>query len=396
MKIKFFVIAVVLLMSGSLSARAQPRACSCADKVALLNLYNEAEMNITELEFQFKSIEEQEPEMGKTVMATEEQITKMYESISNALKLFPTSNYSEESMDPVDCSLKTTNIPSDCVTLILKHTYEPIQKKCKERRSPNKPFYEGMDMKSYVWEIMTANYAMRDYILQMLKSLPKTCRPNGWFGYVAYQKIVTDESVRNTPPKGDSRSGVGPSTIIQSQKDTYIGTVFVEGGKAVNVKAYASQSINNTSNGSSRCPVVGGVIERASALSDKFSGEQEVAFIGYFDLDVNLAKGLYYLKFGFLPVKITGQRNLLSKGFHGGCNNKMIETNNTQTLTVEVKAGDIIIVRKIKPGSSPDFLEGSEVDKPAEYNESVKMAGVTYTKTFEIQTRWMLRRLPTR
>jgi hypothetical protein len=142
------------------------------------------------------------------------------------------------------------------------------------------------------------------------------------------------------------------------------------------------------------------VVEREHAYRDEFFAEKETNGNASFTLDVHPAKGTYDLSVRFFPVDITGERSVWSKGAHGSigtCINKPpIETSDTRILTVRMNAeGHYISGEKIKPGSS-NFLEGSEVGQPPEANESVKIGNVSYNKTYGIQFRWMLWRLPTR
>lgn len=405
MKLKIFLIVVVCLLSGSLSsAQAQTKPCGCEDKEDLLNLLNWTDMAIQEYQFQLGLLEEMEKAENRTVIFSDDGYKKLWESVNGAIGAVRQKGYGI-TMNTNDCSISGMESQSLCVQEFHDILYHYLQKACMStlpsREGKPGSYLEGMKMSQIIVQTILAYKSARNWVLRTLQSLPKGCRPNDWFGYVVYQKVKTDISVEARPPVSDPNgTGIGPSTNIQSSKDTYIGTVFVERGKAVNAKAYAAQKMDNTSNGSSRCrSFQEGFIERVSTGGLKFSAEKETKGIASFTLDVHPARKTYDLRVRFFPVDITGQRIAWGKGPGGGaCSSKIYETNNAYTLTVRAgeSEGHYVSDQKIDP-SSPDHLQGSLAPvKPFLLNESEKVGNISYTKTYEIQFRWVLRRLPAR
>lgn len=74
MKVKLFVIAVVILLSSFLSAHGQTnQPCGCSDKKDLLDRLNVAELAIREYQEQIEVMKEQEKNEGNPLMMTQER-----------------------------------------------------------------------------------------------------------------------------------------------------------------------------------------------------------------------------------------------------------------------------------------------------------------------------------
>lgn len=397
MKIKILVIAIVWLLSGFLlSAQAQSQACGCADKQDLLNLLNQTQMELQELQFQTDLILAQEKADGKPKKATTEIVNKLNGALDNAAKSVANKTYPGHSMNVVDCTVKRENTYSDCVELVKKRFYDVIQQACREDkdwRGSVQPYYEVLEVKSYLLQIFKAKQEMKNFILQMLSSLPKSCRPNNWFGYVVYQKVNTAVGVKTLPANNNTPLGTNGGTETQGGKNTYIGTVFVEEGKAVSARAYAAYSFDNSYKGTARVQCTSkepiGTTQKTSGRTDILEGESDGT--AEFSLNVNPAMRTYGLSAYFFPVTLTGQ----SKGYTAytaaaGCPGGQNDFNSPAYLRAD-KQGHFVSDQKI---TSPDSLEGTDVVKPPLSNQSTKGGNTAVTETYEIQFRWMLRRLP--
>ena len=404
MKLKALVIVAVWLFWGSFSsAQAQAKPCGCEQKEELLDLLNQTQMRIQELQFQVDLSLANVQADGKPIMATNERVNELDKELRNAAKSVANS-YSDETLDAVNCSVTRTDTSSDCVELIRKHSFDVMQKEClasKGSRGPNQPYYELMEMKSYMVHMMVAYHEMQKFILQMLQSLPKNCRPNGWFGYIVLDRVASGVTVITTPPRPIINGrGLNGGTAEDIQKWTYIGKVLVEEGKAKSIRGSAVYSETSVSASSEQafCDSITGSKTRSHTITFKTSagGEAEgdvVAASQFTLLKVNPANQTYDLYARNFPrVNTTGQKVHWSKST-GGCS-KDQETNRTETFTSSSpESGHSITNEKIKPGSS-DYLEGSRVVKPAEGNKSSTQGNTSMTITQELHLRWMLRRLP--
>jgi hypothetical protein len=395
MKASVFAIAAALLISG-LTAKAQ-KPCGCADKQYLIDALKQNQMVRQELDFQMKLvIALEEKPGGKSIMPTAEGVKDLYTEITNAKKSVADGDdtYSSgETIDNVDCSVSRTDTFSDCKELIKKQLFDVIQKAClanKSSRGPGEPYYAVMQMRSYLLQLMTAYQKQHEFILQMLGSLPRNCRPNNWFGYVFYRRVQTETSVLSKPRKTlDSKNAVGPSTGLRTEKNTYIGKISVEGGKAVSGKAYGAQKMDGTNSFARVCPIVGGRLEQVSVANEKFFAEDEKA--GYGSLAINvLSPHSYRLDVVFSPVVLTGDITMWGNTVSGKCTDERFEYNSTRRNLVDVKPGGPLSITE--QNESPDFLEGNQ--DQVRPTETFKSGDESVTKTEEIKLRWMLWRLP--
>jgi hypothetical protein len=407
MKIKFYAVAVVWWLVGFLSsAQAQSLPCGCADKQDLLNLLNQTQMAIQESQFQTNLILAKEKADGKPVMATVKGLNVFYENLNNAAKSVSTKTYPGWSMDVFDCSVKKTSNNSDCVELIKKHFYDISQKAClanKSSRGTDKPYFEEMEMKSYLLQIMMAYSEMQKFILQMLKSLPKNCRPNDWFGYVVYQKVRSTVTVRTIPSRNTQFKGpssginiVNGGSETSGFKETYIGTTFFNGdGLPSPARAYAaiSYDVSKTFDGRIYCSPRRPDESFLSTGGMKSFAEGQLNSGSFHTLTIFPDQRRYKIDVSFpLSVIVVGQSSRFSKTT-GVCVPDPLNENGPIKLTVE---GGSYGIDETASSSSIDYLEGTKTEKPYFLNQSTKQGNTSATNTHEIQVRWMLRRLSTR
>ena len=407
MKLKTLVIVFVWLFWGSFSsAQAQTKPCGCADKEELLNYLNLTQAAIQESKFQLDLITKQERAEGKPVMFSDDGYKKFLETFQNALRAVHKKGVARANvtMNTGDCSLKTSETGNFCVQQAETIRTRIHQKVCMEslleRKAKTESYLDRMEMKQIVREAIAGWEAAQEFTLQMLKSLPKNCRPNGWFGYIVLQRVASGVTVITTPPRPIINGrGLNGGTAEDIQKWTYIGKILVEEGKAKSIRGSAVYSEDSVSTSSEQafCDSIIGSKTRSHTITFKNSaaGEAEgdvVAASQFTLLKVNPANQTYDLYARNFPrVNTTGQKVHWSKST-GGCS-KDQETNRTETYTSSSPESGHSITEKIKPGSS-DYLEGSRVVKPAEGNKSSTQGNTSMTITQELHLRWMLRRLP--
>jgi hypothetical protein len=386
MKVKLFVIAVVVLLSGCFSSTQAQKPCGCEEKAELLNQLNLTQIALQEAQFQMNLILALESKSGKPVMATDEGVNLFQENIQGAQSGVSQWANPGYSMNVVDCTVtvQRENTNSDCVELIRKQFYDFVQKAClatKSSRSSDQPYYGLMELKSYLLHIMQAYSEKQRFILQILGSLPKNCRPNNWFGYVVYQKVqtYTNDDVRTD------------KALQSSKKVVYTGTVFVEEGKAVRAGADGTYHSNifNGSSGRISCSGRQETISRQDVMKDVAKGKADgnpthaFSFIAYPDS--------YDLSVRFLIVKTTGQRTTSSKVTATSCTEGHEKTE-SEPFTYEIPASGHGVMNEKINRASPDYLEGSRVERPIDTSDK-GLFGLN-TRTEEIKLRWMLRRLP--
>jgi hypothetical protein len=404
-KIKIFVIAVVWLMSCFLSAQAQNKPCECADKEDLLNLLNVTQTGIQEYKFQLDLITAQEKAEGKTVMYSENGYKKLHETFENAVWAVRKKGLTgKTTMDTGDCSIKGIESEKFCVQQVLTILYRVHQKVCMEtllwRNGKKESYLEKMEMKQIALESIAALKKAQDFILQLLNSLPKTCCPNNWFGYVVYQKIKTQVINKTIPPKNTNyqRPGAGINIVeggsgTQIYKTTYIGTIFVEEGKASSARGYAASSLDDRTTVTGRIYCSPKKPDESSVVSsgqkDFIEGESEGK--SEFRLDVYPAKGKYHIYLRFFSINAIGETSSF-RNISGGCGEK--PTNYKNPITMRLEGPGYYGFDGIMKPDSPDYLEGSKIEKPPFGNQSSQQGNTSLTETEEIQVRWMLRRLP--
>ena len=412
MKIKLFVIAAVWLMSGVLSsAQAQSQPCGCADKEELLNLLNVTRMEIQELKFQLNLITDQEKASGTPVMFSQDGYKKLMETLTNAARAVQKKGlgHGTVTMDSRTCSIKDTETGNYCVRQVRLIINRVHQKACMEgqlERQWGVSYRTRMEMKRLVLEKIEAYNAAQEFVLQMLKSLPKTCRPNNWFGYIVLQRVFTSVDEETIPPR--PRSGpygaLTGGTKTTKKEDIEIGTVLVRDGKPMSIRASMASSENSAYAASLEVFCGGAVgwktgtetITFKSFLKGEDNGDV-VSASNRTVLKVNPANHTYDVHTGIFPrVNLTGQKDFSTKTTFAGCRKDQDPPDRTEPFTSSSSfAGHNATNEKIKPGSS-DYLEGSRVVRPPDFNKSYKQGNILTTMTQEIQFRWMLVRLPAR
>jgi len=399
-KMKFFVIALVWLMWGFLlSAQAQTKPCGCADKANLLKRLRIAEMAMQEYLTQIESLKKKAEADGKAVPYSDKAYSDLIGSEIDAWRRVTetSDNDSIGILDPYTCSFKGLDDQSDCMQQISKSRLDFLRKRCLETlvlRGPKKSYVEEMQMIDIALESLFAFQEEQKLILKMLNSLPKNCRPNDWFGYVVYQRVDTIVGNVTKPPSTRAALGYNGGTEAQSLKETYVGTILVEDGKAVS-RAYAAHSYSVVYTGSARVRCtskepIGTAVTTSNAsrfLEGEANGNAE------FSLDVYPGKRSYGISAYFFSVNMTGQMNFSTKTTAaGGCPSGEKSNNGSITMrSGDKQSGYSVSDEKL---TSPDYLEGSRVVKLLPLNKTTTEQNSTLTQTNEIQFRWMLRRLP--
>lgn len=403
MKFRIFIIAFVILLSNFLSAQAQSKPCGCSDKKDLLNRLNVVEAAIQEYRVQIEVMKEQEKKEGKPLMLTKERYDILENSVNTAMNRVkaPSARSATAKSNGGNCDFKEINAPTDCLRESITRHEKVHHRAClaifqDTPAFPNETYQTRMRLADFAQEEIFAYLEERKFILSQLQSSPKDCIPNNWFGYVVYQKVETTVLVKTLPPKNDTKIGSNGGSDTKGTKITYIGTVLVEDGKAASAKAYAAYSFDQSYMGSfrDRCTSKNPIADIVNTSGMNTFGDGENEGSAEFSLSFYLAKGSYDITARFFPVNVTGQTNSWSKsvGEAAGCRNKEDSKNAPFTFRAD-KDGYSVTDEKIKSGF-PDYLEGSKIDKPPLRNQSSQEGNTSGTQTFEIQMRWMLRRLP--
>lgn len=251
-------------------------------------------------------------------------------------------------------------------------------------------------MSQVILQEISAYQEMQNFILQMIKALPKNCRPNNWFGYVSYRKITTLVSVKNIPAEtGPMRTGrlTTGGNVTEGITDSYYGTINVEEGKGVNSQANTSWSLKNSriAHGRLYCSKEKPDFAVTETSKQTQNGEGGGSGKPDFRLNVYPKTGKYNLSVSFFPVKgllmISGSGNT-----KGGCKQEPW-SNSPPLKEMSFEAPSPASVEwEIEP-NSPDLLQGTKSTKPEAFNMSFQEENTSITKTYEIQVRWMLRRL---
>lgn len=402
MKIHNVVFAVVCVLVGFLAAQAQGRPCSCTDKKDLLNLLNITEMAIQEYKFQISLIIAKETADGRAADFSPAGFAKLRETVTNALNAVRNDGLknSPDTRDTTDCSVKGLDGQSNCMQHVRRAFHEVHQKVClasKNWREPDQSYLERMELKQIALEEIAAYTAMQKEILKMLSSLPPDCRPKDWFGYVVYQKVSVSETTAKTAPRGQNYPRPGAGVVISNgrndnstYKNSYIGTIYVEDGKMSSAKAYAATSLNAGTIETGRVYCSAQKPDEAFVVTTATNNfaEGEQTGNASFNLNVYPAKASFSLSMSFFPVRMTGEMSSIRN--NNSCNNKPV--NNKVPLNTLQSDSGYRLDEKFN-SSSPDYLEGSKIDKPALQQITQQTETGSAVQTYEITTRWMLRRL---
>lgn len=396
MKFRIFII-VVLGLSSFLSSQAQTNEpCGCADKELLLDALNMSQMAIQELNFRLEHLQAWEATHDKVFFSdkAKEELNEGLRAALDQVRKGNRDDFGGYQMKVSDCSIKEKSGQNWCAREIEKSLIDIYQNACKETK--NVPIAQNpyRELRQVILQEISAYRAMQNFVLSVLNSLPKKCRPNNWFGYVVYQKIVTNISNRTIP--GQS----GPMTTgtlttggneTQGSKNSYYGTILIEEGEASSADASAESSLK-----SSR--IISGRIycskNKPNESQSETSGNNQLiagSSDGKADFSLKVYPQEYSISMLFFGVPAEGQIG----SFHnvaGGCNN-IKPINNNRTISTVLSAPDRYSVKgKINP-KSPDLLEGSVSEAPPFGNTTSTQGNTTTTQTYSIQVRWMLRRL---
>ncbi len=409
MKIKIFVIAVVWLLSGSLSAQAQSQPCGCADKKDLIDRLNRVEMAIQEYRAQIEKMKEQEKNEGKPLMWTKERYDKLEDTVNTAMKTVknPSANSVSAKSNGGDCDFEEINAPTACLRESVTRHEKVHHRGClavKDSLSLNETYQMRMRLADFAQEEIFGYLEERKFILSQLQSLPTDCRQNNWVGYIALQRVLTSVDVEIIPPR--PRSGpygaVYGGTKTTKKEDIEIGMVFVRDGNPMSIRAFMASNENSAYTASTEVDCGGAVGWKSGTETITFKsflkGEDNGDVVSASNrtvLTVNPANQTYNVYTGVFPrVNLTGQKDFSTKTTFAGCRRDQDPPDRTEPFTSSVSfAGYSATNEKIKPGSS-DYLEGSRVVRPPDFNKSYKQGNTLTTLTQEIHFRWMLVRLP--
>ncbi len=391
MKLQVFVILVVGLFLGASFSSAQVRnePCKCADKDLLLDALNMSQAAIQELNFQLEYAKGWEAAHGKTVYGDE-----FYKALEKNLGVVKNQfgsgdEFGGYQIKSSDCSIMEKSGQNRCAREIEKSLIDVYKEACREKK--DLPIYQKLgEMRQVLLLQISAYQAMQKFVLDTLRSLPKTCRPNNWFGYVTYQKVQTVNSVETNAKIN--------LTATRNSKVTYLGTLLVEEGKAASASASATDSWDlNQISGYTDNTCKGKQVARVMTYNTKSFSEGETIGNATFTLKIDFHPAIktYDLYVDFFPINIAGQNNTSNSLSAADCAEKGYDKSDSFSFTKRVqKEGHSVTGEKIDP-DSPNFLEGRRVVKPEALNQSgVKEGNTTTTKTHEIQFRWALWRLP--
>ena len=391
MKLQIFVILVVGLFLGASFSSAQVRnePCKCADKDLLLDALNMSQAAIQELNFQLEYAKGWEAAHGRGVYG-DEFYKALEENLGVVKNQFGSGDeFGGYQMKSSDCSILEKSGQNRCAREIEKSLIDVYKEACREKK--DLPIYQNLgEMRQVLLHQISAYQAMQNFVLDTLKSLPKTCRPNNWFGYVTYQKVQTENAVETMAKIN--------LTATRNSKVTYFGTLLVEEGKAASASASATDSsdLNQISGYTDICK--GKQVSRVLTSNSKSFSKGETIGNATFTLKIDFHPAIktYDLYADFFPINIAGQRSTSNKLSNAAdCSEKGYDTGDNFSFTKRVqKEGHSVTGEKIDP-DSPNYLEGRRVVKPEALNQTgVKEGNTTTTKTHEIQFRWALWRLP--
>jgi len=392
MKLQIFVILVVGLFLGASFSSAQVRnePCKCADKDLLLDALNKSQAAIQELNFRLEYAKGWEAAHGRTVYG-EEFYEALAKDLGVVINQFGSGDeFGGYQMKSSDCSIIEKSGQNRCAQEIEKSLIDVYKEAC--RKSKDFPIYQNLgEMRQVLLHQISAYQAMQNFVLNTLKSLPKTCRPNNWFGYVTYQKVQTEHSVETNAKIN--------LTATRNSKVTYLGTLLVDEGKAASASALATDGWDtNQISGYTDNTCKGKQVPRVMTYYTKSFSKGETIGNATFTLKIDFHPAIktYDLYVDFFPINIAGQNNTSnSLSAAADCNEKGYDKSDSFSFTKRVqKEGHSVTEEKIDP-DSPNFLEGRRVVKPEPLNQAgVKEGNTTRTTTHEIQFRWALWRLP--
>lgn len=399
---KFRIFAIVLLgLSFFSSAQAQTnQPCGCEHKADLLKALNMTQMAIQELNIQKELLKDREILSGKIEMFSDDAYKELAENLKkildmSSLKMDSLSGNFE--LNRVDCSLKEKETRNECLRQIEKKRMDVYKRACDETKNVSieqNPYHK---MSQVILQEISAYQEMQNFILRMLKALPKTCRPNNWFGYVSYRKISTLTSVKNIPAQtGPMKTGslTTGGNVTEGISDSYYGTIIVEEGKGVNALAQTTWLLQYSRIAHGRLYCSKANPDQMITETSKKSQNGEGGGSGKpdFRLNVQPNQGKYNLSISFFPVKGLLMTNQ-SGNTKGGCKQEPW-SNSTPLVEMSFDAPSPASVEwEIEP-NTPDILQGTKTSKPENFNRSYQEGNTSLTKTYETQIRWMLRRLP--
>ncbi|MCO6512753.1 MAG: hypothetical protein J5I65_18365 [Aridibacter famidurans] len=399
------IVIVFSLLIGASSIHGQEQPCGCPDKENLLKKLVSTRAAIGVLERHLDAISRMEKPIRGPLGFDEEGLTALLQSIADSQKATqvsgPDSSFSL--LNPNDCSISDQRAENGCLRKVESRFLEVLRQQCRSRQTPGRRFYESMTMREVVNLQIDAYRAAEALILDSLNSLPADCRPNGWFGYVTYRRVHTIISSKAIAPTSDSitRPGAGISITtggneVVGTKNTYTGTVFVEGGRASRARGSASTSFNSSKTLSGRVycspKKPDESVVQTEAKRSFVEGERDG--LPEFGLGFDPADNSYRISMKFFSIEANGDSSTTSSN-SGGCGDKSSEHSNV--LKTRINSPEYHFVEGLLDPNTPDYLEGSRAEDRTPIIGSSGQADDGSTRiTIEITTKWMLRRFPQR
>ena len=402
MRTKFIVAGAAFVFVGLLSVPGHSQSCGCADKKDLLNRLNLVEIAIQEYGFQIQGMKAKEKATGSPVRFTEEGYKNILQpAVNEAMKLVrdDAANPATGRTNSTDCSLDDISAATDCLREAVRKHEAVHQAACSAVKSSgfSGDYQKSMTLADFAQEEIYAYREERKYLLEKLNSLPQSCRPNDWFGFVVYQEVHTMTGEKTGPARGTGHKP-GPGIVVSAgRKDTtttskqYIGTVFVENGKQASARAFVAWELLASSFETGRvyCTPKKPDEQFVATTGDKQAVSGSATGTATLGLSVDPATGHYSISTKFFPVTSSGERTYQTN--NNACGNPP-KSYTTPLSGRQENASPYTIKGKLER-SFPDYLIGSITEKPPLLQSSQTTATGSMTITFEITARWMLRRL---
>jgi hypothetical protein len=376
----FLIVACVLLPFARPALAQTGTRCTCADIYDLINRLNMAEAARAALLEELPKVQASDRAKGKTSQmddknangVTNQDILRGAITAGMVAVQMPGASVSAGSTGGT-CGASVVHHTTACMDEIVmwheEHVHVPA---CNAGQKTAIGFRAPMTTVDYMKEEIAGYESEIQRIKDVLKMLPKNCRPSGWIGHIQYREERRMEGQNTLPPTATriSASERTSQTMVREAKILYREAGTPTTVSAATISPHATTEIEDTFTkfytGTLRRSCTGGLATPRFDGTVTNSSEDELKVNGSGEKDVDVSfdydpqTGQYTLSFE-VPEVAGSATQTKKETVSGSCNasDDGTKTSSAQS-SMPYNGTHVNVSGTIVPGATPDRIEGSD------------------------------------